>query len=306
MMNKKIERFLAASVKRYLETNTYESYKVDLSQLDTYMINNIGENWIEEVTNDDMEDYVGHLMDSGEYKNSTINRKIASAGSFFKYCLNKEWIEKDPMRGIKPLKVVVEQKDMLRIEEVRTVIASTYDRQAREKFFEFNSARNRFILALLSTTGLRISELINIKLDSLEKINGGYMVNIAPEDVKNDIAKRVPVSNKTLEYYNEYMQERSARGFDTDTLILSRTGKKLTRKSVREMIQKYCERSGIEGLNITPHSFRHTCTTTLRKNKVEDTLIYNILGWKREGMAGRYTNDMIGLDEAKIECCNIL
>ena len=71
------------------------------------------------------------------------------------------------------------------------------------------------------------------------------------------------------------------------------------------MISKYCDRIGLSEKNITPHTFRHSCTGMLRKNRVEDSLIYNILGWK-EGIISVYTDDISMLDSAKIISCNIL
>lgn len=304
-MNNKVERFLNIKVDLYKERNTYINYKIDLVQLDAYMTKNIGEKWVEEVTNDDMEVYVQHLKNNG-YQASSINRKIASASSFFGYCLDKGWIEKNPMKGIELFRVLRKRKNTLEIEDIRSMIASTYKRGAREKNYEFTSARNRFILALLTTTGLRIGELMNLRLDNLDKIDEGYMINIDAENIKNKITKRVPIANKTLEYFNEYMEERKKCGFeDNKILIVSRTGKKMTRDAIQKMINKYAEKNGLLDMEITPHTFRHSCTGILRKNRVEDSLIYNILGWK-EGIISVYTDDISMLDSAKVISCNII
>lgn len=302
--SEKIKRFLDIKVSLYKEKNTYINYRIDLMQLDLHMKNILGEDWLSTVDNDEIELYIKSLKDKG-YEDTTINRKIASASSFFGYCEDKGWIDRSPMRGIELFKIHKKKKDVLEVKDVRRMIACTYKRQAREKNFEFNSARNRFILALLTTTGLRIGELININLRSLEKVEGGYMINIAAEDIKNNVEKRVPIANKTLEYFEEYMNERSLEGFESDVLILSRTGRKLTREGVQNMISKYCDRIGLSEKNITPHTFRHSCTGMLRRNRVEDSLIYNILGWK-EGIISVYTDDISMLDSAKIISCNIL
>lgn len=304
-MNKYIERFLEVKVELYKEKNTYVNYKIDLKQLDLHMTEILGDNWIEKVDNDDMELYVKSLKDKG-YEAASINRKIASASSFFGYCVDKGWIDKNPMKGIELFKVYKKKKDMLDIEDIRKIIDSTYVREVREKNYEFNSARNRFILAFLTSTGLRISELLNLDMKSLEKVSEGYMVNISAESIKNNVDKRVPIANKTLEYFNEYMEQREKNGFaNNDILILSRNGKKMTRDAIQKMISKYCERNGFEELNITPHTFRHICTGVLRRNRVEDSLIFNILGWK-EGIMSVYTDDISMLDNAKIISCNII
>lgn len=304
-MHKYIERFLEVKVELYKEKNTYVNYKIDLKQLDLHMTEILGEDWVTTVDNDEMELYVKSLKKK-EYEAATINRKIASASSFFGYCVDKGWIEKNPMKGIELFRVYKKKKDMLDIEDIRKIIDSTYVREVREKNYEFNSARNRFILAFLTSTGLRISELLNLDMKSLEKVSEGYMVNISAESIKNNVDKRVPIANKTLEYFNEYMEQREKNGFaNNDILILSRNGKKMTRVAIQKMISKYCERNGFEELNITPHTFRHVCTSVLRRNRVEDSLIFNILGWK-EGIMAVYTDDISMLDNAKIISCNII
>ena len=304
-MNNYIERYLEVKVGLYKEKNTYVNYKIDLGQLDLHMTESLGKDWIEKVDNDDMELYIKSLKDKG-YETTSINRKIASASSFFGYCVDKGWIDKNPMKGIELFKVYKKKKDMLDIEDIRKIIDSTYTREVREKNYEFNSARNRFILAFLTSTGLRIGELLNLDMKSLEKVSEGYMVNISAESIKNNIDKRVPIANKTLEYFNEYMEQREKNGFaNNDTIILSRNGKKMTRDAIQKMITKYCERNGFGDLNITPHTFRHICTGVLRRNRVEDSLIFNILGWK-EGIMSVYTDDISMLDSAKIISCNII
>ncbi len=304
-MNIKIERFLDIKVELYKEKNTYINYKIDLRQLDLHMTSSLGENWLSSITNDDMESYIHSLRQKG-YEASTINRKIASASSFFSYCIDKEWITKNPMKGIELFKVFKKKKNILEIEDVRRMILSTYKRSTKEKKYEFLSSRNRFILSLLTTTGLRVSELMELKVDMLEKIEKGYMLNISAEKIKNNIDKRVPIANKTLEYFNDYMTEREKMGFSTkEEIILSITGNKMTRRGVQKMINKCAQRSDLIHLEITPHTFRHTCTGILRKNRVEDSLICNVLGWK-EGIMSVYTDDISMLDEAKVMCCNII
>lgn len=304
-MNKIVEKFLDLKVDLYKTKNTYINYKIDLSQLDLHMSRKIGENWVETVTSDDMGLYIKHLKDSN-YELTSINRKIASASKFFKYCVDSDHRSKNPMSGIELFPVHAKIKKPLGIEDIRKMINLTYTREIREKNYEFVSARNRFIMALLTTTGLRVSEMMNISMSKLEKIEAGYMVNFLSTDTKNKVNKRVPIANKTLEYFNEYMIQREKCGYgDKELLILSRTGNEMTRNSVQKMLDKYTERAGITDIEVTPHVFRHTCTGILRKNRVRDSLIYNILGWK-EGILAVYTDDITTLDDEKIECCNIL
>lgn len=304
-MNSIVTKFLEIKIDMYKAKNTYINYNIDLGQLDIHMTRKLGNDWIKNITSDDMELYIKHLKDKG-YNLSSINRKIASASKFFSYCVNKDLIRKNPMVNIELFELPAKVRKSLSVDDIRKIIDCTYKREAREKNYKFISTRNRFILALLTTTGLRVGELMNISVSKLEKIDGGYMINISSSETKNKVNKRVPIANKTLLYFNEYIEERKKCGFHhKDVLILSRTGKKMTRTGIAKMMSKYAKRVGMEDINITPHKFRHACTGILRKNKVEDSLIYNILGWK-EGIMSVYTDDITSLDMLKIESCNIL
>lgn len=304
-MKEKIERFLDVKVATYFTDNTVKNYRIDLEQLNEYMTKELGNNWITKVTNDDMEYYISKLVKQG-YELTTVNRKIASASKFFKYAVIRGWINKNPMNGIDLFKPNKKKKDTLSIDEIRMIIDESYKKTQGERGFEFSSARNRFIIALLTTTGLRVGELINADLSNLQKVDGGYMLHIDAIDVKNKIDKRVPIANKTLEYFEEYMSIREKNGYTkSNKMIISRTQKPMTRNGVDKVINKYVDRCGITDRNITPHSFRHTCTSLLRQNGVDTSLIYSILGWK-EGIMATYTDDISVMDQRKIICCNLI
>lgn len=314
-MNRYIRRFLDIKLTLNKADNTKVNYEVDLRLFENYMREKLGtEDWFEKITNDDIEDYIVHMTkvkytrgnEDHSYSNSTINRRIASLNSFFGYAVDKGWIEKNPCAGIELLKVYKEKKDYLTLEEVVLMLDKTYEKAKGERNFHYNSARDRFIISMLTTTGLRVSELINMRFSKMEEVEGGYMINIDAIDTKNDVNKRVPIANKTLKYFNEYIEERKklSKVVDDDNIILSKSGKVLRRDAVQEVIDKLMMKSGIEEKHITPHSFRHACTTYLRANGVNDSLIYNILGWK-EGIVQVYTDDF-RLDREKIAVCNLI
>ena len=97
-MNKIVEKFLDLKVNLYKTKNTYINYKIDLSQLDLHMSRKLGKDWVETATNDDMALYIKYLKDSND-EVASINRKIASASKFFKYCVDSDYRVKNPMSG---------------------------------------------------------------------------------------------------------------------------------------------------------------------------------------------------------------
>lgn len=312
-MNKVIERFLNNKVVTHMAENTYINYKLDLIQFDEYMCNLTNEkNWVLNVTPEQVERYMTHLIQMTnqdgfkKYENTTINRKITSVKSFFNYCVKQKIINDSPAASLETLVIHVKRKDILTIEQIRNIIDNTYVKHKGERDFDFKSARDRFVLALLTTTGLRKTELINVKLSDIEKIeDNAYMINISSKGVKNNLNKRVPIANTTLKYFNEYMNQRSKKNIkDLDILFLTTRGTKMSDDAVEKLVHEQLKRNGLEDRQVTPHSFRHICTTYMRMNGEDTSIINKVLGWK-EGIMDNYTNDMF-LDERKIHACNIL
>lgn len=328
MISNYVERFII-DCSRKSEDNTVLNYKSDILLFleDIKQIKKIKEyseeQFFKSINNDDIEDWMQLVLNDnntesmtvlqhGSYAPSSINRKISSLRLFFEYLKeNKNLIEKNPFNNVMFCKEKnKKKKDILNLTEIKTVIAETYNKRATDRCFEFNSARIRFVMALMASTGLRISELLSIELQDIEKIDeDNYMINISGDRVKNDIDKRVPICGIVSEYYNEYMCERKKLKtlVDKNILILSNRGKKITRTRTESDIKKFVERAGINK-TINNHSFRHIFRTSLTKNNVNESLICIIGGWSRAGlsMSGIYTHDTKDLDTEKINVCNIL
>ena len=313
-MNKLMDRFLENRVSTHMADNTYINYKLDLAQFDAYMTETVGHgDWVLFATDEQVERYMTSLIQmtnedgSKKYENTTINRKMTSVKSFFNYCVKQKIITESPATAIETLIVHTKRKQILTIQEIRNIIDNSYNRVKGERSFGFVSARDRFIIALLTTTGLRKSELINIRLSNLDLLdNGCYMINISSKEVKNNLNKRVPIANVTLQYFKEYMAQREKIKSikDEDVLLLTVRGTKMSDDAVEKLIHKQLEKNNLEDREITPHSFRHICTTYMRMNGENDSIIYKVLGWK-EGIIDNYTNDSY-LDAQKIRACNLL
>ena len=295
--------------------NTIESYSNNINQLYVFMreykgIQNETE-LLKAITNDDIEDYMFDMQD--EYAPSTINQHIASWKSYFDYVMkNKHLIQFNPVEGVSAFSSnlvysVAKKKDVLTLDEIKEIIKCSYIREKGERYAELTLSRNRFIFAILCTTGLRVEELLQAKQSWLEKIDDGYMLNIPINKVKNRIAKRVPITNKVLQYYKEYELDRLVFGknVDNDLLVVSPNGNKLSTSNCGTIIKKLVEKANINK-HISPHSCRHTCTTILVKRHVSESLIDQILGWKTNYMRNRYSDHVTEYDKEKIEACNFL
>lgn len=312
------EMFIKAK-SRKLSKNTLDNYYSDIKNfLDMIMIeNNCSEDEaIKLITPLKVENFINDNESStGEksYSKATLNRKIASLTSFYDWLIKMKILEikENPFKHIdRYSEVESKAKDILYIDEIKKVIESTYKKERIDKNFEFASARTRFIISMMTTTGLRIEEVLNIKFKDIEPVGDDFMVNIPKENSKNKEERRVPICASTKKYYLEYLNERNKLDLDCDLLILSNNKKKLSTKDSRVAIDKYVKRAGIEDKKICNHSFRHTFRSVATSNNVNEALICVIGGWSRKALSNQsnvYLHDDEKLDNIKISICsNIL
>lgn len=243
---------------------------------------------------------------------STINQRIASLQGFYNYIINKRQENiKNPILEVKQEYVEAPMRLILRKDELTQIIQATYTRLKGDRLFDFNSMRNRFILGFLSSTGCRISELLDTVLDDIEYIEvdgeNAVVINIQEDRTKNHLAKRLVIGGQLLKYYDDYIEQRNLlllnRKKDINLLIISDRGVKMTNASVNNMIKKYKNISGVlRNEKFTCHNFRHTCATMMSNNK--NINIYTkkrTMGWKIKTIDGRYchTTDLDILQATK-------
>lgn len=298
------------------KTNTIKTYRSALNSLYEYLTKK--KNTDDEIkmlkSTDafDIEDYFKEI--SNEYKKSTINAKIEVIRSFFEYLIDANILQLNPTKTLKqysPREVKRDQEERYipTIEEVKRLINITYEYEYGARKQEFANPRNRFLIALLSTTGLRIEEALGIKMEDIEIVDGGYMINIHEDRVKNSMQKRVPIVSSVQKYFVEYCEAREIENkkYQSDLLFFSNNGKKLTTKNMNQMLEKLCDRVGIEE-NITNHCFRHFLTQELIASGCDTGIIYKILGWVERGIITNYQGTAADprFDNIKLEVCDVL
>lgn len=269
----------------------------------TKKFEDITEDMIKAVDINMANEYVRRLM-NGNYTGATINKKLASLNSFYTYLLRRSvpiQLDYNPFasnEGCVRLKNTTESysaKTDLSDEEVRQLLlAIPRDSEKMDK--KLIGERDYLIMMLLLTTGIRRQELVDIKFSDLRKVGYDMVVRIegkgnkvrflkVPEQVYQEILNyadlRLLDINKDKD---EYLVTVHTRRFGYRV-----RGKHMSVTNVNRMIEKYCEKAGLTGRNITPHSFRHTfCTTSLRKEgtKMED--VQDEMGHSRIETTRRY------------------
>ena len=324
MKYEKLDRFISSEYAMESD-NTIKSYVCDI----TLFLNNMAEKksitdeieLLKSITNDDVEDWIKEQRGCAF---TTINRKIIILKKYFRYiAVNKKIIPFSPFDGIKeisPPKNILkakqegkllyklkEKKTCISLEEVWKLINSTYTRGYKERSFEFTSVRDRFLLSMLFTTGLRIEELLNVKVNQIKPYDYGFMIEGIPS--KTGVVKRVPIANKSLGYYNNYLsaREKYKNGKKSDYLIINERGNKCTDQYINEKLSKLVDKAEIDK-HITCHSFRYGFKTYSTAKGINTDVIALIGGWKNDlsNQADTYLTNDGGLDKQIVEACNLL
>lgn len=312
------DRFLTKYKKFEMNDNNYKQYNNQITKLYNFVREKIVvDNEIELLKQIDgflMEEFYYYIQDK-KYRFNTVNTIIICLKDYFNYLCDIHVIEKnyaDVMKKYKPKEVNLDkkQKDTLTVNEMKKIIECSYIRKKSERSFDFNSSRDRFLMALLFTTGLRISEALEIRLDWIENVEGvGIMINIPKEFVKNHMDKRVPLVSSIKRFYDEYITERNKIKLeDKKILFVTTNGKQYCSKNARESISKLVDKAKIEEKHIVPHSLRHSLTRQLISDRVDVHIIKKTLGWSEE-------DDIIGVysgsasdktyDETKMSVCDL-
>lgn len=324
MEYEKLDRFIQHKCKS-LSPNTRKSYRSDIE----IFLNRMAEKkllqnettLLQSITNDNVEDWIEEQEGCAF---TTIDRRLIALKKFFNYItVNKKIISKNPFDGVdrvKPPKNIAqaikdnelyyklkERKIMPSLDEVKKIINSTQIKGYKERNFEFTSTRDRFLIGMLFTTGLRIEELLNVKLNQLTPCDEGFMIENIPS--KTGVLKRVPIANKTLEYYNKYLSEREKfkNGNKSDYLIINESGDKWYSKDTNKKLVKILEKAEMNK-HITCHGFRYAFKTYSTAKGINSDIIALIGGWKCDlsNQADTYLTNNGGLDKQIIEACNLL
>lgn len=274
-MNKEnITKFLKylEKEKRY-SLNTVFAYKRDLNDF----LNFISKEQVE-VTEDSIKGYLTSLYIKG-IKKATISRRISSIKSFYKF-LNKKEIEFNNVINY----ISTPKKD-----KVLPTPISKKEKKIILSSFNLNSKlplRDKLIVVLLYSTGVRVSELVNLKLEDINleerfiKISG-----------KGNKQRIVPFTLNAKEIMIEYLEkERKEKAKEDNAyLLINKNGDKLTSRGVQLIISKL-SKSLFGSSKIHPHSFRHTFATTLLNNGADLRVVQELLGHSSLSTTQIYTH----------------
>ncbi|MDO6761560.1 site-specific tyrosine recombinase XerD [Tamlana sp. 2_MG-2023] len=258
---------LYLKIERGLSLNSINNYVLDVKKLITFLENNTISVSPLNITSEVIQQFI---YDAAKHINErSQSRLISGLRSFFSYLIFEDYITLNPLELIESPKIGRKLPDTLSEEEIDAII-SAIDLSKAE------GERNRAMLETLYGCGLRVSELINLKLSDLFFDEGFIKVT-----GKGDKQRFVPIVDVTQKYINIYRSEirnhlNIQAGFE-DTLFLNRRGKQLTRAMVFTIIKQLVEKIGLKK-NVSPHTFRHSFATHLLQNNADLRSIQLMLG----------------------------
>ncbi len=252
-------------LEKHLSQNTIESYMRDLAQFAHFILR-----WYDvaprHVEKQMVERYMSWLYERGREKSSQA-RNLSGVKSFFNFMLLEEMIELSPAEHIAAPKPSRALPDTLTVEEIDSMISSIDSTTAK-------GLRDRAILELLYSCGLRVTELCDLKIGDLF-FGEGYIRVVG----KGDKQRLVPISGVARDRIQLYMELRPGRKSSVEYLFLNNRAKPkpLTRVMVFTIIKQAALRAGITK-QVSPHTFRHSFATHLLEGGANIRQVQELLG----------------------------
>jgi integrase/recombinase XerD len=292
-VQEQIDRFL-----RYLQDergysdNTIAAYQNDLRQFLSFLARTVAgaaSSWAE-VDQQAIQLY-GEYLEERSYAPSTVARKIASVKSFFSYLVDTGELTNNPTSVLNAPKVEKQLPRILSVEDIERLLAEPAKRKAPK------ALRDRALLELLYATGMRVSEVVTLRMDD---------VDIAERRVfcvgRDDRERQLPLTPRAIDALSVYLERgRDALLQDrTETMLfVNQRGRPLTRQGLWLIIKSYAEASGL-GSDVTPHTLRHSCAAHRLAQGAEPQQVRELLGHANIATTQAYV-DMVSPLDAEAE-----
>lgn len=255
-------------LEKSLSENSVEAYLHDLEKLIQFLCQNKLEKSPREIELHELENFLEWINQLGMTPSSQA-RIISGLKSFYRFCIQEEISKTDPTALLEAPKLAKHLPDFLSYNEIEKIINSI-DLSANE------GTRNKAIIETLYSCGLRVSELVNLKLSCLY-FDVGY-VRITG---KGDKERLVPIGSSAIKsmmlYLDHVRRKVSVQPGNEDIVFLNRRGKKLSRVMIFMIIKELAKKASVTK-NISPHTFRHSFATHLVEGGADLRAVQEMLG----------------------------
>ncbi len=265
-MEKEIYKFIEyLKYQRNYSDFTCNNYNKDLNEYNSFILSNKIN--YKNMDYNEAKEYVIYLNKKNDAK-STISRKLSSLRTFYKYLVLNNKVESNPFLLVSSPKKEKRIPKFINYNNMEEIL-NVPNIKTKE------GQRERVILEVLYASGVRVSELVNIKLKDIDFSNKNILIF-----GKGSKERLVSFGDYALEYINLYLKEGRnllLDGVKSDYLIVGKKSEKLTTRRVEQIIDDIIKRTSIK-LNITPHMFRHTFATHLLDNGCDLLVVQELLG----------------------------
>lgn len=258
--------------KNYSEL-TIKNYYNDLTEFSLYIKKDLTR-----VKKEDIKSYLKYLFDK-DNSNRTVSRKISTLKSFYKYLKENDVIKSSPALSIKYPKADKKLPNFVHYNELESIINAT----KKDTFYE----RDDSIIELMYATGVRVSELVNIKLDDIDfETNsirilgkGSYMRTVYFGEYARDAIFK----------YMNGLRIKLLNGKESEYLFLNKNGNNITTRGIQKIIDKIVSETEVK-TKVSPHTLRHTFATHLLDNGCDLRSVQELLGHKNINTTEVYTH----------------
>ena len=254
-------------VEKGLSNNTQESYRFDLLDFSKYLEDN-KLNDLSSLNESDIINYLTYLKDTKKLKARSIERHITTLRMLYKYLIKNEILNNDITLNIDNLKLGRHLPDVLTVDEINDLLDI--------KINTIYDIRTKAMLEIMYSSGLRVSELVNLELSDIDMYNDTILIN-----GKGSKERIVPIGEYSKKYLNDYLQIRNElikrKHGNPNKLFLNNHGMPITRNGFNFLLNNILKEKGIEK-NITPHTLRHSFATHMLDNGADLRSIQELLG----------------------------
>jgi integrase/recombinase XerC len=271
-LNKHLDHFIDfLKGEKGVSPHTVRAYSKDLIEFLSFI-----DKKPKSIDNLDIRSYLAFLHHK-KLKKTSISRKLATIRSFFKFLHREGYVNKNPAKLVSSPKVPKDLPRFLTIDEIFSLL----DKPSGDTF---KATRDKAILELLYSSGLRVSELTSIDISDLD-----FKESLIRAKGKGKKERIIPIGSKAMDAIQNYLPERISLRKKSMALFLNNRGSRLTQRSVRRILLHYSRMINLKG-DLSPHTLRHTFATHLLHEGADLRSIQELLGHSSLSTTQKYTH----------------